>query len=117
MPDRAVPGLPDRGLGEFFILRLSLLQAGDVRLGFGKPAHQHRKTTIDAVHVKGRYLHLFSLPISERQKSQDSERKARPAFGIIVATWWWDASLLTASRRPRTQIFSSSKSSPANCRL
>src|SRR6516225_370924 len=84
MPDRAVPGLPDRGLGEFFILRLSLLQAGDVRLGFGKPAHQHRKAAIDAVHVEGRYLHLFPLPISERQKSQDSERNARPTLHLYI---------------------------------
>jgi hypothetical protein len=58
MPDRAVAGFPDREFGEFLVRRLQLLQAGDVRLGFAEPAHQHRETAIYAVHVEGRDLHL-----------------------------------------------------------
>ena len=49
MPDCAVTGFPDCGLGKFIVRGLQLLQTGDIRLGFGQPAHQHRKAAIDAV--------------------------------------------------------------------
>jgi hypothetical protein len=38
VPDNAIAGLPDRGLGKFFLRRLQLLQADDVRRGFRREA-------------------------------------------------------------------------------
>jgi hypothetical protein len=38
MPDRVITGCLDCALGEFLVLRLQLLKADDVRLGFGDPA-------------------------------------------------------------------------------
>jgi hypothetical protein len=38
VPDGAITGLPDRRLREFLVWRFELLQADDVRLGFGEPA-------------------------------------------------------------------------------
>ena len=58
VPDRAVAGFPNCRLGEFVVRGLQLLQAGDVRLDLGEPAHQHRETAINTVHVERRDLHL-----------------------------------------------------------
>src|SRR5436309_10019195 len=68
MPDRAITGSPDCPLGEFFVLGPQLLQADDVGLGFGEPAHQHREAAINAVHVEGRDFHLFPMPFSATSK-------------------------------------------------
>jgi hypothetical protein len=87
MPDRAVTGFPDCGLGEFFIRRLQLLKAGDVRLGFGEPPHQHRKAAINAVHVEGGDFHRSSLPSSETTRFQDSEggpRRLKPIVKLVT---------------------------------
>jgi hypothetical protein len=40
VPDCPVTGFPKLALGEFVVRCLQLLQAGDVRPGFGEPAHQ-----------------------------------------------------------------------------
>jgi hypothetical protein len=68
MPDRAITSRLDCGLEEFLVQRLQLLQADDLRLGFGEPAQQHRKAAINAIHVEGRDLHLFPLPFSGTNK-------------------------------------------------
>src|SRR5882672_12233322 len=88
MPDRAITGFPDCSLGEFLILCLQLLQADDVRLGFGEPAYQHRKAATNAVHVEGRDLHLFPLQVSETNKVAGPRGKLQTKSKRMPARSW-----------------------------
>ena len=96
MPDRALTGFPDRGLGKFIVRRLQFLQAGDVWLCFGELAHQHRKAAIDAIHVEGRDLHRSAPPFSGRTRLQDCEGGTRPLKRHRVASGLWAAERGTA---------------------
>src|SRR6516225_3098141 len=117
MPDRAVAGFPDCEFGEFLVRGLQLLQADDVRQSFAEPAHQHRKTTIDAVHVEGRYLHLFPLPISGRQNC----RTVREApDGRCISTFGEDSATgespgAICERGSRCRVKSSAPPLAADC--
>src|SRR5262249_40920331 len=60
-PHGAVARLLNRGLGEFAIGGLKLLQCDDVRLFGAEPADQTTEPLVHVVDVEARYLHRPSL--------------------------------------------------------
>lgn len=58
MPDGTITGVFDRLGGELGIRRFQLLEDDDIGLRLVEPPEQNIETTVDAVDVIGRDLHL-----------------------------------------------------------
>src|SRR6516165_10920515 len=79
-PHGAVARLLNRGLGEFAVGGLKLLQCYDVGLCGAEPADQTTEPLVHIVDVVGRYLHRPSLA------SWSDTRPTRARYGSHLAT-------------------------------
>src|SRR5215471_15729970 len=79
-PHSAVARLLDRGLGEFAVGGLKLLQRDNVGLFGAQPADQTTEPLVHVVDVEGRYLHRPSLA------SWSDARPTRARYGSLSVT-------------------------------